>query len=187
MKQALTILTVAITATLAVPGTAGDNEEYLIPDADWDEDVKVWLARAMVSEAGWEETDDHVAVAYVLHRRWQLARKQFPGFSMISIIRKYCSGFRNTAVTPRQHWVKNLTIDARRPVGWPDDISWKHYRERWLAVLRLAESWRKGEHADPCNGKSMYWGGPMDRPSKRMIQMDCGETKNRFYTVKPLL
>ena len=27
----------------------------------------------------------------------------------------------------------------------------------------------------------------MDRPSKRMIRMDCGNTKNRFYTVKPLL
>jgi hypothetical protein len=159
----------------------------LIPDRDWTGDVKVWIARAMVSEAGWDETQDHIAVAFVLLRRWRLAQKQFPGYSMVSVIRRYCAGFRDMALTKRQRWIKNMTLDGQRPAGWPDDIFWRDYRDRWLAVLNLTEAWRRGEHPDPCRGKSMYWGGPMDRPSKRMIRMDCGATKNFFYTVKPLL
>lgn len=159
----------------------------LIPEKAWTDEVKVWLARAMVSEAGWDETRDQVAVAYVLLRRWELARKQLRKYSMVTVIRKYCAGFKGPAATKRQKWVKHMTLDGKRPKSWPDDIKWRDYRERWMAVLDLAETWRNGAHPDPCNGKAMYWGGPMDRPSKRMIKMDCGETKNRFYTVKPLL
>jgi hypothetical protein len=174
--------------TIWLPAAALSEETaFLISDREWTGDVKVWIARAMVSEAGWDETLDHVAVAFVLLRRWRLAQKQFPGYSMVSVVRKYCAGFRDMALTKRQKWIKNMTLDGRRPAGWPDDIFWRDYRDRWIAVLNLVEAWRRGEHPDPCSGKAMYWGGPMDRPSKRMIRMDCGNTKNRFYTVKPLL
>lgn len=83
--------------------------------------------------------------------------------------------------------MKNLQADGKRPEGWPSDIRWSDYRERWMTVLNTAEDWRLGLLPDPCRGISRYWGGPMDRPSKRMIRMDCGETKNYFYTVKTLL
>jgi hypothetical protein len=179
-------LTVAVTAMFTA-GTANPGDTLLMSDREWTDEVKVWVARAMVAEAGWDEIEDQVAIAYVLLRRWRLARKQFPRYSMVTVIKKYCAGFRDVAFTKRQKWVKNLTLDAKRPKGWPNDISWRDYQEEWTEVLDLAETWRRGGLEDPCNGRAMYWGGPMDRPSKRMIKMDCGETKNRFYTVKPLL
>ncbi len=181
LLSALAIL-LAAGWTLAARGAAPDRT--LIPDREWTDEVKAWMGRAMVSEAGWDGTRDQIAIAYVLLRRWRLMRHRVRRFSMVSVIRKYCAGFRDVAFTQRQKWVKNMRIDGKRPEGWPDDIHWRDYRDRWMTVLELAEAWRRGEHPDPCDGRAMYWGGPMDRPSKRMIKMNCGETKNWFYTVK---
>ena len=160
------------------------SSDYLISDDKWRDKTKLWLARALVSEAGWGETTDHIAIAYVLYRRWRIALRTYPRYSMVQVIKRYCAGFGRTAPTPRQRWVKNLTGDGKRPEGWPDDIRWRDYRDRWMKVLDTVESWRRGAFSDPCRGLSRYWGGPMDRPSRRMIQMDCGPTKNRFYTVR---
>ena len=170
-----------------VQTTAGAHESpvELVPDHLWNDDTKIWIARALVSEAGWDETTDHIAIAYVLHRRWQLARKRYPRYTFPSVIKRYCAGFGPTPPTPRQLWVKNLNVKGTRPKGWPNDIRWKDYRNRWFKVIDTVEEWRRGAYPDPCNGHSRYWGGPMDRPSKRMIRMDCGPTKNRFYTVRP--
>lgn len=159
----------------------------VIPDRHWNESLQVWIARAMVSEAGWEENRDHIAIAYVLYRRWIQAKKKYPKISMIAVITRYCAGFGNIIYSNRQLWVKNLNADASRPRGWPKDLSWRDYRPRWLKVLETTKNWREGLHPDPCRGLSRYWGGPMDRPSRRMIRMDCGDTKNYFYTVKSLL
>jgi len=180
------VLLIAISTLSLAIGNSAENS-YLVSDHEWSEQSKVWLARAMVSEAGWKNTSDHIAIAYVLLRRWKLAQKRYAKFPLVSVIRKYCAGFRGVEFTARQKWIKNLTADAARPVHWPNDIYWSDYRERWLAVLDTAEQWRQGQYADPCAGKAMYWGGPLDHPSKRMIKMDCGETKNFYYTVRPLL
>ena len=188
-------LLLGICAILMVPAPGYPNPEgessepstsanYLISDGKWQEQTKVWIARALVSEAGWEEINDHIAIAYVLFRRWRIALRSYPRFSMISVIKKYCAGFGATAATPRQRWVRNLRIDGKRPRNWPSDIRWQDYRERWLKVLDTVEAWRKGGYSDPCRGLARYWGGPMDRPSQRMIRMDCGPTKNHFYTVR---
>jgi hypothetical protein len=166
------------------PANTPSPSNYLISDDNWRETTKLWVARALVSEAGWEETTDHIAIAYVLYRRWQIARRTYPKYTLISVIKRYCAGFGSDVPTKRQKWVKNLTSSGSRPKGWPDDIRWQDYRDRWLNVLDTVEAWRKGVHPDPCNGLSRYWGGPMDRPSKRMVRMDCGPTKNRFYTVR---
>ena len=164
-----------------------ESPDSIISEREWNRSVKVWLARAMVSEAGWDETRDHVAIAYVLYRRWIQVKRRYPGFPMRKVIAQYCAGFGKAVYSNRQKWVRNLNADGTRPTDWPPDLSWSDYKARWRAVLQTADEWRLGEHPDPCNGLSRYWGGPMDRPSKRMIRMDCGETKNFFYTVKTLL
>jgi hypothetical protein len=177
----------AVIGTVAAVSIAEPQSSVVISDREWRKSAKLWIARAMVSEAGWDETRDHIAIAYVLYRRWQQVKKRYPAFPMTNVISRYCAGFGKTVYSKRQAWVKNLEADGTRPRGWPPDIRWNDYRDRWLSVLETAEEWRSGLHPDPCRGLSRYWGGPMDRPSKRMIRMDCGETKNYFYTVKPLL
>jgi hypothetical protein len=162
-------------------------EVPLISDREWNKSGKLWIARAMVSEAGWDETADHVAIAYVLYRRWVQVKRKFPRFPIRAVVARYCAGFGKTVYFARQKWVRNLNEDGKRPKGWPDDIAWSDYKDRWLSVLKTADEWRQGIHLDPCRGISRYWGGPMDKPSKRMIRMDCGKTKNYFYTVRNLL
>ena len=125
-------------------------------DREWTESVKVWVARAMVSEAGWDETQDHIAIAYVLHRRWMQVKKRHPSFPMTTVIARYCAGFGKTVFSKRQAWVKNLQTDGSRPKGWPDDIHWSDYKDRWTAVLHTAEAWRLGQYPDPCRGLSRY-------------------------------
>jgi hypothetical protein len=194
---AMTILTLAVApmsvdaeALAEAPMSTGESpttavtRNALITDRHWNENTKVWIARALVAEAGWHDTVDHIAIAYVLFRRWQIARRTFPNYSLISVIKRYCTGFGRTAASKRQRWIKNLSADGRRPKGWPGDIRWLDYRDRWLSVIETVDSWRNGYHPDPCRGLSRYWGGPMDKPSRRMIRMDCGPTKNFFYTVK---
>lgn len=181
------VAAVSMTALSFQPLVSFSNEPPLIPERHWNDTAKLWLARAMVSEAGWEETRDHVAIAYVLFRRWIVAKREHPHISLTAVIKRYCAGFGNTIPTARQRWVLTLRADGGRPAAWPNDIAWVDYKDRWLAVLNTVEQWRRGEHPDPCNGLARYWGGPMDRPSPRMIRMDCGETKNRFYTVRTLL
>jgi hypothetical protein len=182
----LICLTLLLITQVGATNTAEPNF-HLISDRQWNEKTKVWIARALVSEAGWDETTDHVAIAYVLYRRWQIAKRSNPKLSFISVIKMYCAGFGRTAPSPRQRWVINLVADGSRPKGWPNDIRWRDYRDRWLKVVDTVESWRTGRFQDPCNGLSRYWGGPMDRPSRRMVRMDCGPTKNWFYTVKKRL
>lgn len=191
MKSKVILLTVPALLLGLLPSISSRANvapgEHLLADHEWDEETRTWMGRAMVAEAGWFGTSDHVAIAYVLYRRWQLTRKAHKRASLIGVIRKYCAGLSETTFNRRQKWVKSLTADARRPAHWPDDIDWRYYRERWQAVLETADQWRRGELPDPCGGISMYFGAPYDRPSKRMIRMDCGETQNFFYTVKPLL
>ena len=189
MGRTIRIFTCCITllGTLTAAGAEVSKHTVVISDREWHKSAKLWIARAMVSEAGWDETRDHIAIAYVLYRRWQQVRRKYPAFPISTVVARYCAGFGKTVYSPRQAWVKNLKADGSRPQGWPPDIRWSDYRDRWMAVLETAEEWRLGLHPDPCRGISRYWGGPMDRPSKRMIRMDCGQTKNYFYTVKPLL
>ena len=191
MGRSLCLRTVAVLLICAMTATDSIGAEEIQPplmsDREWTETVKVWMARAMVSEAGFEETQDHIAIAYVLHRRWQQVRRRYPGMSMTRVIAQYCAGFGKTIYSRRQAWVVNLKADGSRPEKWPDDLAWRDYKDRWMAVLNTADEWRLGRYPDPCRGLSRYWGGPMDKPSARMIRMDCGETKNFFYTVKTLL
>jgi hypothetical protein len=164
-----------------------ESSAPVISDREWNTSAKLWIARAMVSEAGWNETTDHVAIAYVLYRRWIQVRRKYPKFPIRGVVMRYCAGFGKTVYSTRQKWVKNLEEDGTRPKGWPSDISWNDYKDRWLAVLNTAEEWKQGLHPDPCGGISRYWGGPMDKPSKRMVRMNCGKTRNYFYTVRNLL
>jgi hypothetical protein len=183
----LAFTSILVVSTALSSSRASLGPEHLIPDHEWNDRAKTWLARAMVSEAGWDGTADHIAIAFVLYRRWKLAQKSYPKYSLVAVIRRYCAGFRDVALTPRQKWVKNLQLDGTRPAHWPSDIKWGDYRDRWESVLEVAETWRRGHLDDPCGGISMYWGGPTDPPSKRMIRMNCGETKNFFYTTAPRL
>ena len=137
----------------------------------------LWLARAMVAEAGWTKTIDHAAIAHVLGRRWNRAKQRFPNLRFEAQIRGYCSGLYRMR-TSRHIWLHNLT-GSKMPLGWPvNRVSWDRHKPLWKAALERAKRYFEGELVDPCRGKAWNWGGGMDLPKGPKI--NCGKTVNIF-------
>jgi len=141
---------------------------------------RVWLARALIAEAGWTATQtEYVAIAWVLRKRARAS-----GRSPYVTVRTYCAGLGRHARTRRQRWVRELPADGEtRPEHWPDTASWRRHRPRWQRVLQLVEEWAAGEHPDPCP-RAVHWGGDMDAPKGRMRAV-CARlpTGNTLYGV----
>lgn len=154
-----------------------------IPAHQWDAETEVWLARAMVAEAGWDAEHDHIAIAYVLAKRWRKAVERWPQLRFIDILRNYCAGLGDyrRALTPRQRWLRSLNPEGTQPDGWPTQASWRNHLPLWQKALARARAWGEGTLRDPCKGRAWHWGGSIDSPRGRMVRVECGETRNTFY------
>ena len=187
VKNFFTILFIAALG-LGSEGASGAESETLplIADRDWSSKSQLWLARAFISESDWYAERDHIAIAYVIYRRWKLIRRDYKRYPFVEVIRQYCSGLGRfeKLITLRQAWLNDLSLDARRPESWPRDLAWDAYRPLWEAALKRAEDWHLGQYEDPCNGMAMHFGGDMDRPRPYMKKLDCGKTRNNFYAVE---
>jgi hypothetical protein len=139
-----------------------------LPSDEWDEGTQLTLARAMVGEADWHEPD-HVAIAFVLARRWRIHQARQEPVPFQRYISLYSAPLRS--ISPRTKWIRSLPWG---PVDGP-------YSERWDRVQRLVTAWGEGRLKDPCPS-AVHWGGAMDRPSKRWHPVSCGLTRNIFYT-----
>lgn len=160
--------------------------ESIIPNEQFDLSARLWLARAMVGEAGWLAENDHIAIAYVLKRRWETMRERWPKLRFKDVILRYAKalGGGRREYTARQIWVRGLRLDLVEPEGWPQKISWKGHRKYWHQVIRRVDQWKRGELSDPCRGRAFHWGGKTDIPGKTLFPVDCGETENVFYGIQ---
>lgn len=141
-----------------------------LPPQQWDEDTQVTLARAMVGEADWHRPD-HIAIAYVLARRWRLHSRNRKAISFRDFIHLYSSPLKQK--TKRAEWVQQLPWG---PMPGP-------YERRWDRVRRTVRHWGEGRVKDPCPN-AMHWGGTMDRPSGHWRPVNCGQTRNIFYEIQ---
>ncbi len=162
MKRLL--VTIAVLA-LAQPAFARRRP---LPESQWDEATQLTLARAMVGEADWHEPD-HVAIAFVLARRWRIHQLNREPLAFRDYIELYAASLRS--VSDRSAWIKALPWG---PMPGP-------YQQRWGRVQKLVKAWGAGRVKDPCP-RALHWGGTMDRPSKRWSPVSCGMTRNIFYT-----
>lgn len=154
-----------------------------VPPEQFTSEAHVWLARAMIAEAGWRAKKDHVGMAYVLARRWKRATERWPTMRFVDVIRNYCAGlgsFRRS-LTARQEWLRGLDFNVRKPDAWPKRASWKRHGRFWADTLERSHAWAQGELRDPCRGRAWHWGGVIDSPRGRMVAIDCGGTRNTFY------
>jgi hypothetical protein len=147
------------------------------------QDPALVLARSMVAEANWRSPSDHVAIAYVIQKR-SAARARASGVSLEGTALQYVSAFK--VENARTRWVRALNLDAVEPEGWPARLSWTRHRPLWLEVLERARAFLRGELVDPCRGLADHWGGPMDVAPPHWVRLDCGDTLNTFYSVRPL-
>jgi len=159
--------TVSLLLTLLVAAPALAYRKPL-PEAEWSEDTQLTLARAMVGEADWHEPD-HVAIAFVLARRWRNRSQNREPIAFQDFIARYSSPLKTD--TPRSSWIRSLPWG---PLPGP-------YELRWERVQKLVKAWGEGRLKDPCP-TAMHWGGAMDRPSRKWHPVSCGMTRNIFYT-----
>lgn len=139
-----------------------------LPDVEWDENMRITLARAMVGEADWHEPD-HIAIAYVLARRWRIHNQNREPVTFERYIELYSASLRSDS--ERSSWIRNL------PWGPMPGA----YEQRWNRVQKLVSAFSEGKVKDPCP-LAMHWGGTMDRPAQSWHPVSCGLTRNIFYT-----
>lgn len=144
-------------------------ERLPVPESELDEETKLTLAQAMVGEADWYEPD-HVAIAFVLARRWPLYRDNRQSVTFKQYISLYSSTLRRSSTSPRTAWIRALPWG---PIEGP-------FRKHWDRVRALVEAWSVGKLRDPCP-HAVHWGGAMDRPGSDMVPTSCGYTRNIFY------
>jgi hypothetical protein len=154
-------------AILLIAGQAHANR-LVLPQEQLDEETKLTLARAMVGEADWHEPD-HVAIAFVLARRWPLYREHGQPVPFQTYIQRYSSALRRDSGA-RSAWLRSLPWG---PIQGP-------FAGHWDRVRALVERWSQGKIKDPCPG-AMHWGGAMDRPAASLKPVSCGYTRNIFY------
>lgn len=159
----------SIAALLLGVGSAGTASAGArpVPAQQWDTGTQLTLAQVMVGEADWHEPD-HIAIAYVLTRRWQHYQRAKGPITFQRYMQLYSSTMK--VDTERARWVRGL------PWG---KLEGPH-EERWAKVMELVKAWGAGKVEDPCP-VAEHWGGGMDRPGRSWMPVSCGMTKNIFY------
>lgn len=146
------------------------------------------LSRICVSEAGFAShaSGDCGAIHYTL-----LGTVDERGVSFRSAARAHsprATGARETN-DARLAWVAQLNELGLAPMAWPraPHAPWGAYRERWLDVLdrsRELVTWTLDDHDEHsmCEAPPTTWAAPWHEPSPGLRAIDCGGTRNRFYT-----
>lgn len=165
----------SVAALSAIAGAA-HAQELPVPREQLTPEAKLWLARALVAEAGWDGETDHAALAWVLARRWEAIRKTHAKISFAAVVRRYCTALRPGTVVLkwRQRWLRSLPDGPL--TGWLS-----HYSEQWQSIREFVEEWSEGAIPDPCGGLAHHFGGPMDKTPRHWRQLECGPTRNQYY------
>lgn len=186
MKKLLAILLFVTSSAAAQPP---------LPEDQWTDEAKLWLARAFVAEAGWSHELDHVYIAWALTYRWRQRRLREPEVTFADVVKRYCSAFGNEdTITRRQTWVRNLPelgLDTM-PFMWPSMYSWGRHLKYWRNVQAFTERWGAGLVRDPSRGRVRHWGSASpELPDITIAQraINLGKwvelvtpgTQNRFY------
>jgi hypothetical protein len=136
------------------------------------------LAITWVAEAGWDNHDDHIAMGHVLLRR------KVRGQSLSSIARQYSQGLWNRK-RGRSAWLRGMYADCRVPDDWPHKAKlWQSYKRKCEQIMKTAKAFMRNPRsfADPCEGEPVHFGGPMDQPSSKLMQVECRDGMvQRYY------
>lgn len=161
----------------------------VVPDGQWDDTAKLWLARSVVGEVGWRrasEQGEYSAVAYVYAVRAEQSKTR----SFLDMVKKYSAAVRAPGKR-RNPWLFELGFDGVRPKSWPIDPDTRRgprwegvHKNAWLDTLRWADDWQAGLRENPCPGAN-HFGGWVDRhraQAARWTRVKCAiKTGNRFY------
>lgn len=146
-----------------------------IPEEQWTDTTKLWLARSCVGEAWFNTVDECMAIAWVYATR---ARQQ--NVSLNRMVRRYSSPLKRDKNNGRI-WIFHLALNGQRPKHWPRNLNWKKHQEKWFTLLAALDRWAEGDVPNPVPGAN-HFGGSMDVPDIRWAKLKVPKGfKNRFY------
>lgn len=152
--------------------------ERPIPKKEWNENVKLWVARSCAGEAGFDAVDECIGIAWVYATRWNGSKK----VKFIDVVRKYSAAIKHRSTHARR-WILNLNLKGDKPVGWPHRLRWNNHRGMWNDILIALDEWAMGRKPNPVLGAD-HFGGSMDKPGKywvRIFPSNGMKFRNRFY------
>jgi hypothetical protein len=135
---------------LAVGSGLGSVPDRPVPRKQWTDSAKVWTARSCVGEAGFASVDECIAIAWVYATR----AKESP-FSYLKIVRRY-SAATKAHERHRRVWLFNLGLDGKKPDGWPEHLSWRVHKPKWMHLLETLDRWSVGAVPNPVPGANHY-------------------------------
>lgn len=171
-----TVCVIAAGATLSA-----QKNEPLVPN--WTSDTHLKLAQCFVAEAD-EASKDWTAIAYAMRNWLHVRQRPMPHLRYVDITKSICSvhKLRRRSLSQRQIWIRGLSFPAGRdtagelifekPEGFPARSSWIRKKKHWLAALMHADAWRQGRLKDPCKGKAVTWGAPIDPDNPHHLPQD---------------
>lgn len=190
----VTVLVLQVFCPLPAFAEVEEDEEeaskLVVPEDQWTDEAKLWLARSVIGEAGWKTAgsqEEYSAIAYVYAVRAEQSKSR----TFLEMVRTYSAAVKNRRNTKRP-WLYELGFEATRPRSWPFNPEtkmgprWKGVHEvAWRDTLAWADEWQAGEHENPCPGAN-HFGGYLDRhraKAARWTPIKCSaKTWNRFYT-----
>jgi len=174
------VLVVLLVMTLA-RNVSGE----VVPEHEWNDETKVWLARSLVGEAGWRRPVEYAAIAWVYVARARLSKSR----NFLQIVRRYSAAVKNRRNRQRP-WLYQLGFDGARPDDWPSGPMWAGlHKEAWLDTLDWCDEWQAGKHPNPCP-RANHFGGYADEHRAEALrwtrikcerEADGSPLRNRFY------
>ena len=148
-----------------------------IPRQQWNYLTKLWLARSCVGEAGFQEVDECIGIAWTMATRSTEYRTNF-----LRVVQGYSFAVKNHS-GHRRPWIFQLGMKGDKPEDWPSKLNWKFHRRLWFKLLDTLDKWAKGKVPNPVDGAN-HFGGDMDTPGVTwlVVKPKFGfEFKNTFY------
>jgi hypothetical protein len=156
------------------------NGNTPVPISEWNEDVKLWLARSCVGESGFGADDECIGIAWTYATRYKIINGSV---SFVNLIRQYSAALKTRSNTKRP-WILGLNLEAKTPNGWPSNLDWDNIHSKlWTRLLEKLDAWASGKIANPVSGAD-HFGGPMDHNIynwKRIMPNSKLVFRNRFY------
>jgi hypothetical protein len=151
-----------------------------IPAHTWTPQARIWLARALVGESGWDNRLDQAAVAWVLAKRWERYRPDL--FHFEGMVKAYACPVKWGAPRP---WVRQLPADGwTRPRQWKNSMGpWGAVVLRWQGVLEFVDHWAAGEVPDPIP-EANHYGSPTDPALPGCVRVSPKWGANVFYVCR---
>ena len=156
-----------------------------VPEKEWNNEARIWLARSLIGEVGWDRPAEQTAVAWVYANR----AKKLNQYTYLQMVRQYSAAVRKPGQR-RQPWVFELQLNDHRPKYWPNYIEWKdHHSQYWLDTLDLIDQWQAGKIPNYCPTANHFgsYHDSLKAEALRWTRVECivpeggKRFRNRFY------